>query len=107
HPLGSEVYYIEEGAGPTAVPLDGGAARHLRTVSTQGKWLALADGGVLATEYAKDYVYMCPYAGCGDGGVILATDQPSPMGITHDATFIYWANEGSAGAGGTIMRLAK
>lgn len=107
-PASGEVYYIEEGNGPSAAPLDGGAARRLRSIPTHGHHLALGADDVYATESQNDFVYACNRAtGCGDAGIVLARQQPSPRGIALDATFIYWANQGNVGTGGQIMRLAR
>jgi hypothetical protein len=106
-PSAGEVYYIDDGKGPSAVPLDGGPSRRLRTVPTAGRHLALDTTVVYATESTKNLVYACDRNGCGDAGVILATNQSSPRGITFNAQFIFWANEGDVGTGGQIMRLAR
>lgn len=106
-PTTGEVYYIDEGNGPSAVPLDGGPSRRLRTIFTAGHHLALDTNVVYATEPVKDIVYACERTGCGDAGTILARNQNTPRGVAFDATFIYWANEGDLGTGGQIMRLAR
>ncbi len=106
-PAAGEVYYVEEGTGPSAAPLDGGGPRRLRTVMSHGRHFALANDVIYATESQEDFVYACARSGCGDGGVVLARKQPTPRGIVFDQTYIYWANEGSIGTGGQIMRLAR
>jgi hypothetical protein len=48
-------------------------------------------------------VYACPQSGCGASPRLLATGQPTILGIAVDATALYWAASGN----GTIARLAK
>lgn len=104
-PTPSEVYFMEQGEGPSAIPPDGGTVRRLNTLLSEGR-MVLFGNEVLATETNGDYVYTCPLAGCPDGGTKISTAK-KPRGITFDATYIYWANEGTAGSGGSIMRLAR
>lgn len=106
-PTAGEVYYILEGTGPMAVPLDGGAPRPLRTVMTYASGLALGTDVVYATNHSEDLVLACSKAGCGDAGTVLASKQKLARAITVDARFIYWVNEGTIGTGGEIMRLAR
>lgn len=106
-PAPGEVFYIEDGVGPWAAPLDGGPPRRLRTITMQGRHLALAGNDVLLTDSSRDVVLACARTGCDDAGVVLASKQPTPRGIAVDQTFIYWANEGNVGTGGSIMRLAR
>lgn len=104
-PTTTEVYFMEQGEGPSAIPPDGGTVRRLNTLLSHGSMVFFGNE-ILATESNGDYVYTCPLAGCPDGGTKIAT-ATKPRGITFDATFIYWANEGTAGTGGSIMRLAR
>jgi hypothetical protein len=104
-PTPSEVFFMEQGEGPSAISVDGGAVRRLNALLSSGN-MVFFGSGVLATELNAGYVYTCPLAGCPDGGSVVATAN-KPRGIAFDATYIYWANEGTAGTGGSIMRLAR
>jgi hypothetical protein len=58
----------------------------------QPEFIAIDATNVYWTDWTAGNVMMCAKTGCGGTLTMLASGQKNPIGIAHDSTTVYWAN---------------
>ena len=110
---GTTVYFSDRAGGALySCPTSGcGASPKLLANNLKDPLLLATDGVTLyATLYQGGALVACTLPDCAGGAVTLASGLHAPYGVATDSTYVYWGEEGSAGAlsiDGTVSKLRK
>jgi hypothetical protein len=94
--------------GVRKVPIAGGTPTTIEANLTDPRWIVADAANVYFTVYGDGDVWQAPVGGGTPTKFAPSKSQNGPMGITVDASWVYWTNYANGTPGtGSVMKMCK